>query len=141
MAFSLESREPLLDQDLVAWAMRLPLKWKLRGGQAKYLLRKLAYRYIPRKIVDRPKGGFEVPIANWLKGPLQAWANAAFNDSENFKNIPLVQDSFCKLLNIHKSGERRAHPLLWAGLIFLGFVNGLPSADEELIPSRLQHGI
>jgi asparagine synthase (glutamine-hydrolysing) len=121
--------------------MRLPLKWKLRGGQAKYLLRKLADRYIPRKIVDRPKRGFEVPIANWLKGPLQPWANAALNDSENFKNIPLVQDSFCKLLNIHKSGERRAHPLLWAGLIFLGFVNGLPSADEESIPSRLQHGI
>jgi asparagine synthase (glutamine-hydrolysing) len=140
MAFSLESREPLLDQDLVEWAMRLPLKWKLRGGQAKYLLRKLAYRYIPRKIVDRPKRGFEVPIANWLKGPLQPWANTAFNDSESFKNIPLVQDSFCKLLNIHKSGERRAHPLLWAGLIFLDFVNGLPSADEELIPSRLQHG-
>jgi asparagine synthase (glutamine-hydrolysing) len=140
MAFSLESREPLLDQDLVEWATRLPLKWKLRGGQAKYLLRKLAYRYIPRKIVDRPKRGFEVPIANWLKGPLQPWANTAFNDSESFKNIPLVQESFCKLLNIHKSGERRAHPLLWAGLIFLDFVNGLPSADEELIPSRLQHG-
>ena len=131
MAFSLESREPLLDQDLVEWAMRLPLKWKLRGGQPKYLLRKLAYRYIPRKIMDRPKRGFEVPIANWLKGPLQSWANTELNDSENFKNIPLVQDSFRKLLNIHQTGERRAHPLLWAGLIFLEFVNGLPSPQHK----------
>jgi asparagine synthase (glutamine-hydrolysing) len=131
MAFSLESREPLLDQDLVEWAMRLPLKWKLRGGQPKYLLRKLAYRYIPRKIMDRPKRGFEVPIANWLKGPLQSWANTELNDSENFKNIPLVQDSFRKLLNIHQRGERRAHPLLWAGLIFLDFVNGLPSPQHK----------
>jgi len=141
MAFSLESREPLLDQDLVEWAMRLPLKWKLRGRQTKYLLRKLAYRYIPRKIVERPKQGFEVPIANWLNGPLQPWANAGLNDSESFKDIPLVQDSFRKLLDIHNSGARRVHPLLWAGLIFLEYVNGLPSADEELIPSRLQHGI
>ncbi len=139
MAFSLESREPLLDQDLVEWAMRLPLRWKLRGGQAKYLLRKLAYRYIPQKIVDRPKRGFEVPIANWLKGPLRPWADAELNDSESFKYIPLVQDSFRKLLNIHQSGERRAHPLLWAGLVFLDFVNGLPSAQEELVPSGAQH--
>jgi asparagine synthase (glutamine-hydrolysing) len=131
MAFSLESREPLLDQDLVEWAMRLPLKWKLRGGQPKYLLRKLAYRYIPRKIMDRPKRGFEVPIANWLKGPLQPWADAELNDSESFKNTPLIQDSFRKLLNIHQTGERRAHPLLWAGLIFLDFVNGLPSAQQK----------
>jgi asparagine synthase (glutamine-hydrolysing) len=86
--------------------------------QAKYLLRKLAYRYIPMKIVDRPKRGFEVPIANWLKGPLRPWANAAFHDSESFKNIPLVQDSFCKLLNTHKSGERRARRLLWRGKSF-----------------------
>jgi asparagine synthase (glutamine-hydrolysing) len=141
MAFSLESREPLLDQDLVEWAMRLPLKWKLRGGQNKYLLRKLAYRYIPRKIVYRPKQGFEVPIADWLKGPLRQWANAELNDSESFENIPLVQGSLCELLNIHDSGKRRAHPLLWAGLVFLDFLGSLPTAREEFVPSRVQHGV
>ncbi len=140
MAFSLESREPLLDQDLVEWAMRLPLKWKLRGGQNKYLLRKLAYRYIPRKIVDRPKKGFEVPIANWLKGPLQPWAHAELDNSESFKNIPLLQDSFRKLFDLHQAGGRRTHSLLWAGLIFLDFVNGAASADEELVSRELQHG-
>ena len=140
MAFSLESREPLLDQDLVEWAMRLPLKWKLRGGQNKYLLRKLAYRYIPRNILDRPKQGFEVPIADWLKGPLRQWASAELNNPESFENIPLVQASLCKLLKIHDSGKRRAHPLLWAGLVFLDFMGGLPAAYEEFVPSQLQHG-
>lgn len=141
MTFSLESREPLLDQDLVEWAMRLPLRWKLRGGQNKYLLRKLAYRYIPRKIVDRPKQGFEVPIANWLKGPLRQWANDELSNPQSFENIPLLQASFCELLKIHDSGKRRAHPLLWAGLIFLDFLGSLPTAREEFVPSPLQHGV
>ena len=149
MAFSLESREPLLDQDLVEWAMRLPLKWKLRGGQNKYLLRKLAYRYIPRKIVDRPKQGFEVPIADWLKGPLRQWASAELNNPESFENIPLVQDSLCKLLKIHDSGKRRAHPLLWAGTGFPGFhgrfagrvrrIRSKPSATWGLTERRYEN--
>jgi asparagine synthase (glutamine-hydrolysing) len=141
MAFSLESREPLLDQDLVEWAMKLPLKWKLRCGQNKYLLRKLAYRYIPRKIVDRPKQGFEVPIADWLKGPLRQWAHAQLNNSESFENIPILEASLCELLKIHDSGKRRAHPLLWAGLIFLDFIGGLPAGQDELVPSTLQHRV
>jgi asparagine synthase (glutamine-hydrolysing) len=141
MAFSLESREPLLDQDLVEWAMKLPLKWKLRGGQNKYLLRKLAYRYVPKKIVDRPKKGFEVPIADWLKGPLRQWANTELNNPESFEGIPLVQDSLRELLQIHDAGKRRAHPLLWAGLVFLDFVETLPNVHEEFIPSQVQHGV
>ncbi len=56
MLFSLESRDPLLDQDLVEWAMKLPLEWKLRGGTSKYLLRKLAYRYVPRQILTDRRG-------------------------------------------------------------------------------------
>ena len=78
MAFSLESREPLLDHELVEWAMRLPVKWKLRRGSNKYLLRKLASRYVPRDILDRPKQGFGVPIGEWLRGPLKSWAQELF---------------------------------------------------------------
>jgi asparagine synthase (glutamine-hydrolysing) len=141
MAYSLESREPLLDQDLVEWAMKLPLKWKLRGGQNKYLLRKLAYRYVPRKIVDRPKKGFEVPIADWLKGPLRHWANTELNNPDSFEGIPLVQDSLRELLQIHDAGKRRTHPLLWAGLVFLDFVETLPNVHQEFIPSQVQHGV
>src|SRR6266849_8814837 len=58
MAYSLEAREPLLDHELVEWSLKLPLEWKLRGGEGKYLLRRLAYRYLPREIVERPKQGF-----------------------------------------------------------------------------------
>lgn len=121
MAFSLESREPLLDQELVEWGMRLPLKWKLRGATNKYLLRKLAYRYVPRDILDRPKQGFAVPIDKWLRGPLKEWAMERIESRELFEDIPLDQFKVRALFDLHLSGRRNVHPLLWAILMFLDF--------------------
>lgn len=122
MAFSLESRDPLLDQDLVEWAMKLPLCWKLHKGKNKYLLRELAYRYVPREILDRPKQGFSVPIDKWLRGPLNGWAEERLNDKVLFQNIPLDQSAVYELWKMHNSGSRNVHPLLWAILMFLNFV-------------------
>ncbi len=121
MAFSLESREPFLDHKLVEWAMKLPLKYKLHNGQNKHLLRELAYRYIPRHLVDRPKHGFEVPISSWLKGPLKTWAEERLNDSAVFKRIPLNQEKVFELYSLHNSGARDVHPLLWAILVLIEF--------------------
>lgn len=121
MAFSLEAREPLLDHDLVEWAMRLPLKWKLRGSENKYLLRRLAYRYVPRAVLDRPKQGFEVPLARWLRGPLKDWAAERLNSRKIFETIPLDQTKALKLFRLHCSGRRNAAPLLWAVLMLLEF--------------------
>jgi asparagine synthase (glutamine-hydrolysing) len=137
MAFSLESREPLLDQELVEWAMKLPLKWKLRGGQNKYLLRKLAYRYVPERLLDRPKRGFEVPIADWLRGPLHAWASSELSDSNNFARLPLEQNCLLQLLRLHDSGARQVHPLLWASLVYLDFVNSSQCATERAVSVEL----
>ncbi len=123
MAFSLESREPLLDQDLVEWAMRLPLPWKLRGGENKYLLRRLAYRYIPRRILDRPKKGFGVPLADWLRGPLKSWAADRLANKRSFEEIPLRQNAALELFDLHQSHKRDSHPLLWAVLMLLEFIS------------------
>ncbi len=72
---SLEVRVPLLDQELAAFAWRLPPGMKVRSyGHGKWLLRQLLYRYVPQKLVDRPKQGFGVPLAVWLRGPLREWA-------------------------------------------------------------------
>ena len=70
MHYSLEVRCPLLDQELVELAARIPLKMKLTGFNGKKILKHLAYRYIPREILDRPKMGFGVPLGAWFKGEL-----------------------------------------------------------------------
>jgi asparagine synthase (glutamine-hydrolysing) len=140
MAFSLESRDPLLDQDLVEWAMKLPLKWKLRGTQNKYLLRKLAYRYIPQEMVDRPKQGFEVPIGEWLRGPLRTWAISRLSDAERFKGTPLSQSQIMQLFRLHISGKRNVHALLWAVLVFLDFASGLRGRESSIAAAVSNHG-
>lgn len=122
MAYSLEAREPLLDHTLVEWAMRLPTAWKLRSGSNKYLLRKLAYRYVPPSILNRPKQGFGAPVEDWLRGPLRVWARDRIEDRTLFEMIPLNQANVRALFRLHELGHRNAHPLLWAVLMLLVFV-------------------
>ncbi|ESZ45239.1 asparagine synthase (glutamine-hydrolyzing) [Mesorhizobium sp. RSR380A] len=74
MANSLEGRCPILDHRVVEFAWRLPARAKVRNGKGKWLLRRLLDRYVPRRLVDRPKQGFDVPVGTWLKGPLRGWA-------------------------------------------------------------------
>jgi asparagine synthase (glutamine-hydrolysing) len=74
MAAGLEGRVPLLDDDVVAFAARMPATLKVRRLTTKYLLKKVAERYLPREVVHRAKHGFAVPVAEWLRGPLRGVA-------------------------------------------------------------------
>lgn len=76
MAASLETRVPLLDHHVYEFARRLPVHYLVRGGQGKWLLRQVLYRHVPRELIERPKKGFSVPLAQWLRGPLRDWAQA-----------------------------------------------------------------
>jgi asparagine synthase (glutamine-hydrolysing) len=71
MAHSLEVRPPFLDQRIVDFAARLPERFKLRGSQSKYVLRRLMEDKLPRTVLQRPKIGFDVPIHEWLRGVLR----------------------------------------------------------------------
>jgi len=74
MAMSLEGRVPLLDHRVVEFAWRLPPDLLIRNGESKWLLRQILYRYVPRALTQQPKMGFGIPLADWLRGPLRAWA-------------------------------------------------------------------
>ena len=71
MYASLEAREPFLDHEAARLAAALPLSWKIRNGQNKYVLRRLLSRHLPGELFNRPKQGFSAPVGAWLRGPLQ----------------------------------------------------------------------
>jgi asparagine synthase (glutamine-hydrolysing) len=71
MFVSLEAREPFLDHEAARLAAALPMRWKIRGGQNKYILRRILYRHLPASLFERPKQGFSAPVGEWLRGPLR----------------------------------------------------------------------
>ena len=120
MAFSLEARCPLTDYRLVEWAMRLPVRYKLRGGHTKYLLRRALARHLPERIAMRPKTGFGMPVAAWLRGPLREWASSMIHDDSLMSSLPLDRAALRGLFDLHQRGTRDAHPLLWGALMLIG---------------------
>jgi asparagine synthase (glutamine-hydrolysing) len=122
MAFSLEARCPMTDFRLVEWAMRLPLQFKLRNGETKYLLKKVLEKYLPSDCIYRPKMGFSVPLAQWLRGPLRNWAQQIVHDDTLMSRLPLDRSRVRELFRQQASGERESHPLLWSVLMLLCFV-------------------
>lgn len=71
MKYSLEARSPILDVDVMQFALSLPLAFKTHKGVAKRILKDVAYRHIPKEMLDRPKQGFDVPTGKWLRGRLK----------------------------------------------------------------------
>jgi asparagine synthase (glutamine-hydrolysing) len=118
MAVSLEVRAPFLDPRVAQFAASLPLEYKLRGNKGKYILKKAVEPLLPKSILQRPKKGFGVPIAEWLKGRL----NPLMHDllaPERLKNQGLFNEKFVqKLIKEHEQGAASHHKQLWTLLVF-----------------------
>jgi asparagine synthase (glutamine-hydrolysing) len=118
MAVSLEWRCPILDHRVIEFALNLPREHKREGVRTKILLKDVLARHVPRTLFERPKQGFESPIALWLRGPLKDWAEdlldpAAMRADELLNPVP-IQQKWAE----HKSGRRNWQYALWAVLMF-----------------------
>ena len=130
MGNSLEVRAPLLDHRVVEFAWRLPLRQKIRGGESKWLLRRVLERHVPRPLFERPKAGFGVPIDAWLRGPLREWAEDQLSEErlvrEGFFDPAQVRSA----LTEHLNGTRNRQYQLWSVLMFESWLD-LHSGSER----------
>jgi asparagine synthase (glutamine-hydrolysing) len=118
MATSLETRVPFLDHRVAELAWRLPLNMKIRNGQGKWALRQVLYKYVPKELIDRPKAGFAIPVGQWLRGPLNDWAEALLDEKrlelEGYFHPKPIRDKWLQ----HLTGRYDHTPSLWAVLMF-----------------------
>lgn len=118
MANSLESRVPFLDHRVVELAWQLPMSMKVRDGANKWILRQVLYQYVPKNLIERPKAGFGIPLADWLRGPLRDWAEDMLNEGrlrrEGFFSPEIIRAKWCE----HLSGRFNHMSLLWSILMF-----------------------
>jgi asparagine synthase (glutamine-hydrolysing) len=118
MAVSLETRVPFLDHTLFEFAWSLPEAYKVKSGNGKRVLKELLYRYVPKKLIERPKVGFAMPYAKWLRGDLFCWAQDLLSEKklsqQGYLNVPLVK----RYLDEHRSGKKNWQEILWSILMF-----------------------
>ena len=101
MSVGLEGREPMLDFKLVEFVAQLPIEYKQKGNETKYLLKQIVHKYIPKEIMQRPKMGFSIPIFEWFRDELKVYFEEYLNkkalkESEifNYKYIRQLKDSY-----------------------------------------------
>ncbi len=119
MANSLEVRLPLLDHRIVEFTAELGRKFKLNGQTTKCLMRTLLYEYVPKAMIERPKMGFSMPLADWLRGPLYQWAVELLGDTELLVSSRLIPGVVEKTWREHQAGQADNANAIWTVLAYL----------------------
>ena len=112
MANSLELRSPLLDVNVVEWGLSLPRKYKIKGFETKHILKDVARSLVPADLIDRPKMGFGIPRAEWLRTEMKAMVTDLLTDKEAIDRGWFNQNEVKKTLDLHMSGTDKDQ-ILW----------------------------
>jgi asparagine synthase (glutamine-hydrolysing) len=117
MMVSLEARVPILDHKLVEFAARIPARIKIKGRERKYLFKRAAERILPKEVIYRPKMGFAVPIAEWIKTEWQDMSQELLLSKRALARKNFNPGFVTRLINEHKRGRRNHDILLWALMV------------------------
>lgn len=114
MANSVEIRVPYLDLELVEFSTILPTELKMKGKVTKYILRKVAEKYLPYDVIYRPKSGFGAPVEHWVRNELDQYIHETLS-AENIKATGLYQHEKIKqMIEDNKSGKINASYSIWS---------------------------
>ena len=134
MAVGLEARVPLLDHRLVECVWRLPPAAKHGRGTTKVLLRRLLYERVPPALIERPKRGFRVPLAAWLRGPLRGWAEDMLADPRLRRDGLFEPALVGRAWREFQAGRGGLQEALWGVLMFQGWHDASRAASHA--PAR-----
>lgn len=115
MAVSLEVRCPILDHKFMELAARIPSDLKLRNGTGKYIFKQAIRKIVPEEVLTRPKMGFSIPLAEWLRTDLRDLAHSLLFDT---KDEWLNQETVKSLWERHQNGTRDFGTPIWTILMF-----------------------
>jgi len=119
MAYSLESRTPILDYHVVEYAMSIPHAFKYKNGDKKYLLKALTHQYLPKKMMDRPKQGFGIPIQEWLRSDMSYLLDKYLNRTYiQEQNIFEYEELNIIVKNFKRGEEELFNNLIWNIIVF-----------------------
>ena len=137
MAFSLETRAPLLDYRVIEFSRSLPTEFKFsQDGTQKRILKELLYDKIPKKFFDRPKAGFAMPFEKWFRKDLKDYVMEVLSDNE-LKDIPGINHKRAsEIINEHMSGRWNRYPQIWKLLVLKQWIKQ-QSATIPVSPSAL----
>jgi len=123
MSASLETRAPFLDHRVFELACRLPLRETYGNGEGKRVLKRILARYVPPALTERPKMGFGVPIAAWLRGPLRSWAEDLLNPGVLSRDGLLKSEPIQIAWQEHCSGHVDHSQALWHVLMLQAWLH------------------
>ena len=118
MSVSLEGREPFLDHRVIEWAAQLPMNYKYNKGEKKYILKQIVHKYIPQSMMDRPKMGFGIPIANWLSNDLKQFVDQYFDAEYIHEQNIFNNEEIQRIKNSFYSGRIERAEKIWYLLMF-----------------------